>query len=93
MQYCTQNSRAVMEKLQRADEAKREAAAAKNELESYILATRARVLDDEVVAAVSTEKQRTAFAAQLDNAEDWLYEDGEHAPAAESRRERQTEFA
>ena len=32
-----------MERLRRADEDKREAAAAKNELESYILATRSRV--------------------------------------------------
>ena len=43
------------------------------------------MLDDDVVASVSTEKQRTALAAQLDSMEDWLYEDGEHAPAAESR--------
>ncbi len=32
-----------MERLRRADEDKRDAAAAKNELESYILATRSRV--------------------------------------------------
>ncbi len=44
-----------------------------------------QVLDDDVVASVSTEKQRTALAAQLDKMEDWLYEDGEHAPAPESR--------
>ena len=46
-----------------------------------------QVLDDEIVASVSTEKQRTALAAHLDKMEDWLYEDGEHAPALDSRCE------
>jgi len=47
--------------------------------------TARQVLDDDIVASVSTEKQRTALAAQLDKMEDWLYEDGVHAPAPESR--------
>lgn len=39
--------------------------------------------DDETVAAVTTEKQREQFLAQLNDAEEWLYDAGEDAPAAE----------
>lgn len=41
--------------------------------------------EDEESAAVTTEKQRTAFVAQLDKAEEWLYEGGEGAAAKEHR--------
>lgn len=39
--------------------------------------------DDEAVAAVTTEKQREQFLTQLNDAEEWLYEDGEDAPASQ----------
>lgn len=42
--------------------------------------------DDEAIAAVTTEKERTQFVAALDAAEEWLYEGGEDAPAKEHRR-------
>jgi len=74
-----------MAALAAADAAKREAAGAKNALESYILSTRAAVNDDEAIALVTTEKERTQFVAALDAAEEWLYEGGEDAPAKEHR--------
>ena len=39
--------------------------------------------DDEAVVAVTTDKQREQFLAQLNDAEEWLYEDGENAPATD----------
>mmetsp|Transcript_27424 Transcript_27424/g.69745 ORF Transcript_27424/g.69745 Transcript_27424/m.69745 type:complete len:1029 (-) Transcript_27424:524-3610(-) len=61
-----------------AETAKRETAAAKNELEAYIIKMK-EVLEggDEKVEKVTTEEQRTAFLAQLNGAEDWLYDEGE----------------
>lgn len=41
------------------------------------------IQDDESVAAVTTDKQRDQFLAQLNDAEDWLYDAGENAPATE----------
>ena len=37
------------------------------------------------MASVTTEKQRSQFLTQLTAAEDWLYEDGENAPAADHK--------
>jgi hypothetical protein len=39
--------------------------------------------DDETVAAVTIEKQRGQFLTQLNDAEEWLYDAGENAPATE----------
>lgn len=75
-----------MAKLAEADEAKRQAAAAKNELEAFILSFRAALEDDEDLKAVTSEKQRTKFGAQLEKMEDWLYDDGEKSTAPEFRR-------
>lgn len=72
-----------MRAVQAADDAKRAAAHAKNDLESYIIGTRSALQDDEAVAAVTTDKQRDQFLAQLNDAEDWLYDAGENAPATE----------
>lgn len=65
---------------------KRDNAAAKNELESYIIKTREAIETDELLIKVSTEEQRTAFVEQLTAMEDWLYSDeGEGQGAAEFR--------
>ena len=86
LSYASQASREVMAKLASADEAKRGAAAAKNELEAFILSFRAALEDDEDMQLVTSEKQRTSFGAQLEKVEDWLYGDGEASTAAEFRR-------
>jgi hypoxia up-regulated 1 len=65
---------------------KRDNAAAKNDLESYIIKTREAIETDELLIKVSTEEQRTAFVEKLTAMEDWLYSDeGEGQGAAEFR--------
>ena len=77
-----QASKKVLEKLEQADAAKREASKQKNELEAYIIGMRGRLEDEDDVITVTTEQQRTDFGQQLDAAEDWLYSEGEAEPAA-----------
>eukprot|EP00884_Botryococcus_braunii_P010956 jgi/Botrbrau1/19862/Bobra.0549s0002.2 len=60
--------------------AKAETAAARNELEAYIISTR-EVLEEEDVAAVASADQRGTFQALLTETEDWLYTDGDSDPA------------
>lgn len=69
-------AKAVLEKLRRADDLKKEIAAAKNTLESYIYATRSSINEAEV-EQVSTDDQREQVRAALAEAEDWLYEQGD----------------
>ncbi|KIZ04287.1 hypothetical protein MNEG_3673 [Monoraphidium neglectum] len=64
---------------------KRDTARSKNDLESYIIATRER-LEDEAWQEVSTEEQRSDFREALMDAEDWLYGDGEAEAAAGFRK-------
>ena len=65
---------------------KRDNAAAKNDLESYIIKTREAIETDELLIKVSTEEQRSAFVEQLTAMEDWLYSDeGEGQGAVEFR--------
>ncbi|EFN50467.1 hypothetical protein CHLNCDRAFT_142658, partial [Chlorella variabilis] len=78
-------SRGVLRRLRAADQAKRETAKARNDLESYVIGTRDKVEGGEEVAGVSTEAQREAFLAQLAEVEDWLYGDGEAVGAEEYR--------
>ena len=82
-----QASRAVMAGLRAADISKEETAAAKNALEEYILSFRSALAEDEDLKSVTKEAQRSKFGAELEKAEDWLYEEGEHASAAEYRCE------
>lgn len=44
-----------------------------------------QVSDSEAIQGVTTEAQREAFVAQLTEAEDWLYGDGEAVEGAEYR--------
>ncbi|KAL4458458.1 hypothetical protein ABPG75_013323 [Micractinium tetrahymenae] len=73
----------VLRRLRAADQAKRETAKARNDLEAYIIATRNKVESSEEVAAVTTEQQREEFLKQLTDQEDWLYGDGEGADTSE----------
>ena len=70
-----------MQQLQQAEQRRAAAGQAKNELEAYIISTQARLADDEEVQAVTTDKQRSAFQADLSKVEDWLYDQGEHEQA------------
>lgn len=70
-----------MQQLQQAEQSRAAAAQAKNDLEAYIISTQARLADDEEVQAVTTNKQRIAFQADLSKVEDWLYDQGEHEQA------------
>lgn len=73
--------RQQMQQLQQAEVSKAQAAQAKNELEAYIISTQGRLTDDEEVAAVTTDKQRSSFQNELSKVEDWLYDQGEHEQA------------
>lgn len=77
-----QASRKVLEGLAAAEAAKKEASKQKNELEAYIIDFRGRLESDESAALVTTEIQRTKFLQQLENAEEWLYSEGEKETAA-----------
>ncbi|KAL2613653.1 hypothetical protein R1flu_025345 [Riccia fluitans] len=77
---------ARMEKLHQKDEEKRKTAEAKNSLEAYIYATKDKLDSMEGVESVSTEEQRDNLRAELNEAEDWLYTDGEDATAAEFKK-------
>lgn len=70
-----------MQQLQQAEQSRAAAAQAKNELEAYIISTQGRLGDDEEVQAVSSDKQRRAFQADLGKVEEWLYDQGEHEQA------------
>lgn len=70
-----------MQQLQQAEQSRAAAAQAKNELEAYIISSQGRLGDDAEMQAVTTNKQRTAFQADLAKVEDWLYDQGEHEQA------------
>lgn len=78
-----QESKRALEKLARDEAARAEASKAKNELESYIISFSSRLSDDEGIAEVTTEQQRSEFVEQLLKAEDWLYSEGENAQLAD----------
>lgn len=74
---------ANLDALRRKDKARQEAAAAKNDLESYILKSSSMLQGDEDVLQVSTEEEREQLSSRLLEAEDWLYMDGADAEADE----------
>jgi len=78
-------SRKTLRMLRERDEAKRATAKARNDLESYIIGTRAELDSSDTLKAVSTEEQRQEIVSALMGAEDWLYGDGEAATATELR--------
>jgi hypoxia up-regulated 1 len=67
-------AKATLEKLRRADDLKKEIAAAKNTLEAHIYATRAQMHEGESIEVVSTQEQRDAVMDALAAAEEWLYD-------------------
>lgn len=71
-----QASKKILGELEKKEREKRDAARAKNDLESYIISTQG-TLEEEAFEAVTTPKQRAAFQKQLAAMEDWLYTEGE----------------
>ena len=76
-------SMGVLKDLTAKDEAKRAQEAAKSNLEAYIYSIREKIYEDEDVAKVTDEAMREKFSEELTDAEDWIYDGGEHATAVE----------
>lgn len=76
------SSKATLAAWVRAETIKRDTAAAKNDLESYIIKTREAMETDELLMKVTTEEQRISFIEQLTAMEDWLYSDEGESQAA-----------
>jgi len=72
--------RARLNMYHRRDESKREIAAAKNTVESFIYSARSAVNEGEL-ERVTTEQQRSVALAALEEAEDWLYDKREEETA------------
>jgi hypothetical protein len=56
-------------------------AAAKNDVESYIINTRDTLASDDTYSTISTEEERASISSELERAEDWLYEEGREMDA------------
>jgi len=82
------DSRDKLAELQRLDEYRAAKAAAKNNLESYVLQLRAKFNDDDDLALVCTEEKREELVAEAYRLEDWLYDEGydEEAAAYDEKR-------
>jgi hypoxia up-regulated 1 len=68
--------------LDKKDRERRRTAELKNNLESYIYATKEK-LETPEFEKISTQEERKAFVEKLDEVQDWLYMDGEDANATE----------
>ncbi|XP_068640673.1 heat shock 70 kDa protein 17-like [Aristolochia californica] len=69
--------------LDKKDADRRRTAELKNNLESYIYATREKLDTSEEFQKISPEEERQTFSQKLDEVQDWLYTDGEDASATE----------
>ncbi|KAK3227333.1 hypothetical protein Dsin_007195 [Dipteronia sinensis] len=72
-----------LEVLDTKDAERRRTAELKNNLESYIYATKEKLETLGEIAKVSTSDERQSFIEKLDEVQDWLYTDGEDATAKE----------
>ncbi|KAK9156266.1 hypothetical protein Sjap_003746 [Stephania japonica] len=72
-----------LEALDKKDAERRRTAELKNNLEGYIYTTREKLESMEGIKKISTESERQAFVEKLDEMQEWLYTDGEDAPATE----------
>ncbi|CAN8324822.1 unnamed protein product [Cochlearia groenlandica] len=71
-----------LEALDKKDKERRRTAELKNNLESYVYATKEK-LETPEFEKISTQEERKAFVEKLDEVQDWLYMDGEDANATE----------
>jgi len=69
--------------LNQKDAERKRTAELKNSLEEYIYSTKEKLDSSEDIEKVSTQEQRNSFKDKLDEAQEWLYMDGEDASAAE----------
>ncbi|KAH9287774.1 hypothetical protein KI387_031891 [Taxus chinensis] len=65
------------------DAERKRTAELKNTLEEYIYSTKEKLDSSEDIEKVSTKQQRESFKSKLDEAQEWLYTDGEDASATE----------
>jgi hypoxia up-regulated 1 len=72
-------ARRVLKALSRADALRKEIAASKNNLESFVYSTRSKMYEEEV-EAVTTEEEREAIGTLLEETGDWLYEQPDDSP-------------
>ncbi|XP_038696853.1 heat shock 70 kDa protein 17-like [Tripterygium wilfordii] len=72
-----------LESLVKRDAERRRTAELKNSLEAYIYATKEKLETSEEFQKVASSDERKAFIEKLDEAQDWLYTDGEDATATE----------
>lgn len=69
--------------LNQKDAERKRTAELKNSLEEYIYSTKEKLDSSEDIEKVSSQEQRNSFKDKLDEAQEWLYMDGEDASAAE----------
>lgn len=72
-----------LEALDKKDAERRRTAELKNNLEEYIYSTREKLESSSDIQKISTEQERHSFADKLEEVQEWLYTDGEDAPANE----------
>jgi len=80
------DSIALLKEMQRRDDLRMENAEAKNELESYVYSARSSLRESQeniVSSEVSSAADVEALAKELDDTEDWLYDEGDKLEAAE----------
>ncbi|KAI4374239.1 hypothetical protein MLD38_012253 [Melastoma candidum] len=70
-----------LETLDKKEAERRRTSELKNNLEGYIYATKEKIETSEEFRKISSSEERESFIAKLDEAQDWLYTDGEEAPA------------
>ncbi|KAI4365570.1 hypothetical protein MLD38_021544 [Melastoma candidum] len=70
-----------LESLDKKEAERRRTAELKNNLEGYIYATKEKIETSEEFWKISSSEERESFIAKLDEAQDWLYTDGEEALA------------
>jgi heat shock protein len=59
------------------DRQEKERVDARNELEEYVYELRGKLSSEEDLAMFVSENDRNSLCRQLDNVENWLYEEGE----------------
>ncbi|ERN07661.1 heat shock 70 kDa protein 17 [Amborella trichopoda] len=69
--------------LDKKDADRKRTAELKNNLEGYIYATKEKLDATADIEKISTEQERLSFKEKLDEVQEWLYTDGEDAPANE----------
>ncbi|KAL1194655.1 Heat shock 70 kDa protein 17 [Cardamine amara subsp. amara] len=75
-----------LEALDKKDRERRRTAELKNDLESYIYATKEK-LDTPEFEKITTQEERSSFIEKLDEVQDWLYMDGVDANATECQNQ------